>query len=380
MKIGGKILEWYEKNKRDLPWRRTANPYLIWISEVILQQTRVSQGLDYYNRFIERFPDVRSLAAAGEDELLKLWQGLGYYSRARNLHKAARYVVEQLGGRIPDSYEGLLKLKGVGTYTASAISSICFGEPRAVVDGNVSRVIARISGLKKPVNSPAGSRAIASMAEKLMGEELASGADPGTHNQSMMEFGALHCLPVSPECGNCPLSNMCSACRNGMVDRIPVRIARPEPVERWIYYYIFHYNGEVLITKRGDNDIWRSLYQFPAVESHFRRSDREVTGSMMKELWGNRDHFHEEISDQMEASEPGVAAPDNMLPQLKIRMISESIRHRLTHRTIHARFIHAELQSRKDPLPSGWIRIPFDHLEKYPVPRLIQRYMEVVKF
>jgi A/G-specific adenine glycosylase len=356
VKIDGKIFEWYEKNRRDLPWRRTKDPYLVWISEVILQQTRVSQGLDYYNRFVERFPDVGSLAAAGEEEILKLWQGLGYYSRARNLHRAARHVVDHLGGRIPDSYEGLMTLKGVGTYTASAISSICFGEPRAVVDGNVSRVIARLYGLMAPVNSPAGSRAVAVRAGALMEDVLARGGDPGTHNQSMMEFGALHCLPGSPRCGNCPLSGSCAAFQNGTVDRIPVRLTRPEPVERWIYYYIFHHNGTVLITKRGDRDIWRSLYQFPAVESHVRRSEGEIPGIMLREVW------------------------EGMRPPVKIGKISHSIRHRLTHRVIHARFIHTELNSRAHPLPSGWIRIPFAHLDQYPVPRLIQRYMEVVKF
>jgi A/G-specific adenine glycosylase len=349
MKINGKIGRWYEKNRRELPWRHTRDPYRIWVSEVILQQTRVSQGLDYYNRFIESFPDVRSLAGAGEDAVLKAWQGLGYYSRARNLHHAAREIVERHNGRLPRTYGGLLGLKGVGAYTASAIASICYGEARAVVDGNVSRVIARLSGMKEAVNSSAGIRAVESLAGALMEEEMAAGGDPGTHNQAMMEFGALQCLPTAPGCTSCPLSGLCKAYQDGEVERIPVRIPKRRPVERWIYFLIPLYRGDTWIIRRDGKDIWRSLYQFPAVESAAALPEGEIPGRLLTDGW-------------------------------TIRRISGPIRHQLTHRTIHARFIHAELETLPASLPPGWIRVPVDRLDEYPVPRLIHRYMESVKF
>jgi len=212
MNFGGIIYEWYKKNRRDLPWRRTSDPYLVWISEVILQQTRVSQGLKYYNNLVKVFPDVTSLAEAEEDRVLKLWQGLGYYSRARNMHRAAKDLVEKHRGKMPKTYDGLLEMKGVGTYTASAIASICFGEEIAVVDGNVARVIARLYGVEEAVNGTAGKRIIDSLAAELMAQSMGKSSgnkagqysDPGTHNQAMMEFGALHCVPVSPSCGKCP--------------------------------------------------------------------------------------------------------------------------------------------------------------------------------
>lgn len=233
MKIGGIIREWYEKNRRELPWRETHDPYRVWLSEVILQQTRVDQGLGYYRRFLEAFPNVDALARASEDEVLKLWQGLGYYSRARNLHQAAREIMAERGGALPEDYEGWLKVKGVGAYTAAAIASICFGEPRAVVDGNVSRVIARIHGVETPVNSSAGAREIAALAGGMLDR-----SDPGTHNQAMMEFGALQCIPRDPGCPVCPVQVQCIANRTGEVNRLPVKRPRKKPVDRYFYYYI----------------------------------------------------------------------------------------------------------------------------------------------
>ena len=352
MNFGGIIHGWYKKNKRDLPWRATRDPYHIWLSEVILQQTRVSQGMETYNRFIDAFPDVASLAGAGEDQVLKLWQGLGYYSRARNLHQAAKDVVETGGGRIPDTYEGLLELKGVGVYTASAIASICFGEPRAVVDGNVSRVIARLFGMDEAINAAAGSRVVHALAGKMLERGLAEGGDPGTHNQAMMEFGALQCIPVSPPCGTCPLANGCAARLTGRVNALPVKIPKRKPVDRWMYFFIMTCDGVTILTKRGDRDIWRSLYQFPLVESEGSLPEEEIVNNLPGEMWPNRPH------------------------SLKI---SPTIRHQLTHRTLHARFIHVELTSWPRPLPKGWIPVPLDRLDGYPVPRLIHRYMETVK-
>lgn len=353
MKIGGIIRRWYEKNKRALPWRQSDDPYMVWVSEVILQQTRVNQGINYYINFIKAFPDVISLAHASEDEVLKLWQGLGYYSRARNLHRAAKDVVEQMEGAIPHSYEGLLKLKGVGNYTASAIASICFGEARAVVDGNVSRVIARLFGVRQPINSTTGIKVIASLARELMDNE-----HPGNHNQAMMEFGALQCVPASPDCSICPLIDHCEAHRTGMVKQLPVKIPKRKPVEWWMYFYIIVCHGETIITKRGTENIWKSLYQFPLVESDSPLSDAEVFGERLKQNF------------------PGKYITTDRITNLKI---SDPIRHQLTHRTIHARFIHLEISSWPHPLPSGWIKIFIDQIDDFPVPRLINRYMEVAK-
>jgi A/G-specific adenine glycosylase len=399
MKINGKIRGWYEKNKRDLPWRHTRDPYRIWVSEVILQQTRVSQGLDYYNRFIESFPDVGSLAGAGEDAVLKQWQGLGYYSRARNLHHTAREIAERHSGRFPGTYDGLLELKGVGACTAAAIASICYGEARAVVDGNVSRVIARLSGLKEAVNSSAGIRAVESLAGELLEEETAAGGDPGTHNQSMMEFGALRCLPASPLCTGCPLSGLCKASLEGEVETIPVKIPGRKPVERRIYFYIPVYHGDTWIIRRDEKDIWRSLYQFPAFESGAALSEEEITGRIWTGLWAGKkrqpggDGGHPEdatpVGGRPEADTPGedgrhqeAATPGEKggAPRMTVLRISKPIRHQLTHQMILARFIHAELGTLPDSLPPGWIRVPLDRLDEYPFPRLIHRYMESVKF
>jgi len=347
-KIGGIIRGWYEKNKRDLPWRFTIDPYKIWLSEVILQQTRVAQGLSYYLDFINTFPDVASLARASEDQVLKRWQGLGYYSRARNLHHSAKQVTEQLGGKFPGSYEGLLKLKGIGDYTASAMASICFGEVRAVVDGNVSRVIARIFGVEEPVNNGAGSKFITSMARDLLDKK-----NPGNHNQALMEFGALQCVPHLPDCAGCPVLELCETGRSGKAEQIPVKIPRKKPLGVWMYYYIFTCNGETMINKRGTEGIWRSLYQFPLKESIEPLSDKEVLGTYLYQLL------------------PG--------QKLMVSRISGPIRHQLSHRTITARFIHVKVDSWPRPLPSGWIKISTSRIDDFPVPRLINRYMEVVK-
>ncbi len=359
MKIDGIIRGWYEKNKRDLPWRQTRDPYKIWMSEVILQQTRVNQGLNYYLRFINNFPDVTALARADEDEVLKIWQGLGYYSRARNLHQAAKTIVDQMNGEMPHSYAELLKLKGIGHYTASAIASICFEEPCPVVDGNVSRVIARLYGMDEPVNSSRGVKLINSLAQNLLDRN-----DPGTHNQAMMEFGALQCVPVSPDCQRCPLKHQCEAWATSRVDLLPVKIPKRKPVERWMYFYILLCDGETIIEKRGADGIWKSLYQFPMIESEVPLTDEESVGPMLTQvLTGNK------VTNTRSVR----------LEQLSILNVSNSIRHQLTHRTIHARFIHVNLPFWPHQLPSGWIKIKLDRLDDFAVPRLINRYMEVAK-
>ena len=383
MKIDGIIRGWYEKNRRDLPWRHTGDPYKIWLSEIILQQTRVQQGLNYYLDFIKVFPDVNSLALASEDKVLKQWQGLGYYSRARNLHRAAKDVVEQMEGEIPRTYDGLIKLKGVGNYTASAIASICFGEPRAVVDGNVSRVIARLYGVEEPINSTVGIKSIAFLAHELLDKD-----DPGNHNQAIMEFGALHCVPHSPDCSTCPLFHPCEARRTGRVDQLPVKIPKRKPVEQWMYFYIIICNGETLFSKRGTDGIWSSLYQFPVVESNLPLSEEEMLGTKLDQLIRGADYEREGERVPMSKSEGVPMSKSERVPtgirslwpdKLTIGKISDPIRHQLTHRTIHARFIHVETGTWPDPLPAGWIKISLEQVDDFPVPRLINRYMEVVK-
>ncbi|MEN8158238.1 MAG: A/G-specific adenine glycosylase [Bacteroidota bacterium] len=385
MNFGGLIRGWYKKNRRDLPWRHTRDPYRIWLSEVILQQTRVSQGLEYYNRFIATYPDVVSLAEAGEDEVLKLWQGLGYYSRARNLHSAAKELVAHRNGRFPDNYKALLGLRGVGVYTASAISSICFKERRAVVDGNVSRVIARLFGVDEAINAAEGSRIVYSLAEQMLERDLPESGDPGIHNQAIMEFGALQCVPISPRCEVCPLSDGCQAYLSGRVDTLPVKIPKKRPTKRWFYFYILHGDGphgdrRTIITRRGGNDIWKGLYQFPMLETNGPKDDLEITGGMLQQL------FEPSLISSGPANARSRAAGNracglsgaNPPAEFRITMerISPLIRHQLTHRTIQARFIHLKLSHLPSPMPDGWIAVPFAELDNYPLPRLIDRYIK----
>jgi len=377
------IRSWYKKNARDLPMRRTRDPYKIWIAEVILQQTRMDQGLPYYENFISAFPDVASLASAGEEKVLKLWQGLGYYNRARNLQVAARDVEKRFGGQMPSDYEGLLSLRGVGRYTAAAIASFCYGEGVPAVDGNVSRVIARLYGVEEAVNSSAGEKQIYALAQSLMNESLSTldsplcsppsadlraplrsgSTDPregippaGIFNQAMIEFGAMHCTPVSPDCEACPLRDRCVAYGSGQVDRLPVKKRAKKPLDLWIWFYIIYVKGETVLVQRGTEDIWKSLYQFPALTSGVRASD-----TRMVDGW----------------TELFAPAPP---PAFTLRKISPEIKHQLSHRTLHARFIHLELARWPKELPDGWIQISVDAVDDKPVPRLINRYLESINF
>ena len=247
------ILSWYASYGRDLPWRRTRDPYPIWLSEIILQQTRIAQGQAYWERFMERFPTVEALAQAGEDEVLRLWQGLGYYSRARNLHAAARQVAEL--GHFPDTLDGIKALKGVGDYTAAAIGSIAFGLPAAVVDGNVYRVLARHYGIATPVGSTAAKKEFSALAQSLLPTDR-----PGDFNQGMMDFGALQCTPVAPLCPLCPLAGSCAALAAGAVDRLPVKEKGAAVQERRFDYVYVRFRGRTAIRKRGTGDIWAGLY------------------------------------------------------------------------------------------------------------------------
>ncbi|RZL41373.1 MAG: A/G-specific adenine glycosylase, partial [Pedobacter sp.] len=260
------LINWYHFNKRDLPWRHTKDAYTIWLSEIILQQTRVEQGLPYFNKFLENFPTVNDFASATEAKVLKLWQGLGYYSRGRNMHATAQIVVENFNGIFPNLHDELLKLKGVGEYTAAAISSFSSGEARAVVDGNVFRVLSRYFGIDTPINSPAGKKQFFALANELIYQE-----NPALYNQAIMEFGALQCKPKSPNCSICPLKDNCFAFNHNAVNDLPVKIRKAAQKHRFLNYFICREDDEILVRERQSGDIWQHLYDFPSVEV-----DREI--------------------------------------------------------------------------------------------------------
>lgn len=257
-----KIISWYEQHKRDLPWRNTLDAYKIWLSEVILQQTRVSQGLPYYQHFISKYPNIIKLANAKEQEILRSWQGLGYYSRARNLHKCAKIICSEYGGKFPETYESILKLPGIGKYTAAAIASFAFGEKVAVVDGNVYRVLSRVYGMKDDIATGKGQKAFAIKAQELISE-----CDPDIYNQGIMEFGALHCTPKQPGCASCIFHVECEARKQGIQDELPVKSKKLKIKKRYFSYVCIVHNNRLLLKQRKAKDVWQGLYDFYLLET-----------------------------------------------------------------------------------------------------------------
>jgi A/G-specific adenine glycosylase len=340
--FGKQLIAWYERHKRSLPWRDTDDPYLIWLSEVILQQTRVDQGMAYYLRFQEQFPDVHSLAAAPQEQVLKLWQGLGYYSRARNLHAASKIISADLKGKFPDTKAEMMKLKGVGDYTASAIASFCFGEKVPVIDGNVIRVLSRLHAIEHPADSPEGKSELRKVAERLLDSN-----DPGTYNQAIMEFGALQCTPTNPQCGRCPFMGSCRAYALDAVSAFPVKKKKASVKEMPIQYFILHSKTGLYLRKRGNDSIWKGLYDFPSLE---------MSGSPEDVL---REFF----------------ARHEFRPVPGLKHVSDEKRHLLTHRRISARFFELQIAKSLKKLPDNWNYVPFDELKAYPVPRLIEKYL-----
>lgn len=334
-------MPWYRENQRPLPWRETKDPYRIWLSEVMLQQTRVDQGLGYYLRFTDRWPGVAALAAARENEVLKEWQGLGYYSRARNLLEAARQVMEEYGGKFPDTHVELLKLKGVGDYTAAAIASICFHRPDAVVDGNVYRVLSRVFGIDTPIDSTAGRKQFKELAMDLLEPK-----HPGDHNQAVMELGATVCTPKSPDCMHCPLQAKCVAFATGTIASLPVKQGKTKTRDRFFNYLHIAAGNGIYMRQRTGKDIWTGLYELPLLESEKPLTKRA---------------FKKELA---EAFGPG----------WMIKAKGEAARHVLSHQVIRAVFWSVTLPKKFTP-PEEWELVPLKMLKALAVPRLTERWM-----
>ena len=338
------IYSWYSLNKRDLPWRDTDDPYKIWLSEIILQQTRVNQGLEYYLRFIENYPTVSDLAMASEDEVLKLWQGLGYYSRARNLHYTAKYIMEYYNGIFPSVYDTILSLRGVGVYTAAAIASIAFHFPYAVVDGNVFRVLSRYFGVWHPIDTNDGKKIIVEIASALI-----DGSDPGLHNQALMEFGALQCVPVNPDCSVCPLQASCYAFINKQIDKLPVKKNKTKIRNRYFNYFVISDGNIVFLRKRTENDIWKNLYEFPMIETEKKISAKKLLSEQAQSVFVT-------------------------FGQVEIKSISDWQNHILSHQKIAYRFIvvHAPCEKK---FTSGLIKVDKKDIFNFAVPKLLEKFI-----
>jgi A/G-specific adenine glycosylase len=336
------LITWYRRNKRDLPWRTTRDPYYIWLSEVILQQTQVAQGLDYYNRFIKAFPTVKDLASAPEDKVLREWQGLGYYSRARNLHFSAKQIAGPGKGVFPATYEHIRALKGVGDYTAAAIASFAFGLPHAVVDGNVYRVLSRVFGVDQAIDSTSGKKTFQALAGSLLDRHR-----PGEYNQAIMEFGSLHCRPRNPDCGTCPFAEICVAHRKKTVDKLPLKEKKTRSRDRHFNYLVIaDSRGRLLLEKRGAGDIWEGLYQFKLIESPGPLNSRKV--------------MHEARTLKL------------LDDQFDLRYVSEPYTHVLTHQKLLTRFF---VVRKRGKFSGNLTSAPVTDLGKYPFPRLIGKFL-----
>ncbi|MFV0418999.1 MAG: A/G-specific adenine glycosylase [Dysgonomonas sp.] len=338
------LVKWYGEHKRELPWRDTLDPYIIWISEIILQQTRVDQGYAYFNRFVRKYPTVDLLASADENDVLKLWQGLGYYSRARNLHATAKMVMSDYNGVFPYSYKDVLKLKGVGEYTAAAIVSFAYNDPYAVVDGNVYRVLSRIFSIEDPIDSSRGKKVFAELASLCLDDN-----NPGLHNQAIMEFGALQCVPVSPDCAICPASSMCLAYAQKRVNSYPVKEGKQKIRNRFFNYFDIQNGDYMFLRKRMAKDIWQNLFELPLVEAQDNLS--------LEELYLNND-FMKLFQDAAD---------------VHIESVSQ-VKHILSHQIIYARFYKVMVKAIS--LPDDYLKIKIEEADNYPVSRLVHKYLE----
>ena len=335
------ILKWYSQNKRDLPWRNTRDPFKIWLSEIILQQTRVAQGLNYYLNFVDEFETVHDLAKSKEETILKLWQGLGYYSRARNLHFTANYISNELNGEFPKNFKGLLQLKGVGLYTAAAVASFCYDEKVAVLDGNVFRVLSRVFGIDEPINT--------SLGEKIFRElsaELLPSSEVSNYNQGIMEFGALQCTPKNPNCISCPLNGKCDALRTKRVKDLPVKLKKTKVLELHMSFLVLITCRETVLRKREGKGVWQNLYEFPSfVASSAENSKNDL------------DLFVNEVG----------------LDVNRLEFVSARYRHLLSHRKINAQFFVYRVEEIPDLLKTD--SVVFEDLLGLPIHRLIEKFI-----
>jgi len=343
--FNSKTHSWYSLYKRDLPWRNTRNPYLIWLSEIILQQTRIDQGMAYYFRFADEYPTITALANASEDQILKLWQGLGYYSRARNLHFTAKFIQQNYNGIFPENYDTIRSLKGIGEYTAAAIASISFNLEYPTVDGNVFRVLSRFFGISEPIDTGSGKKIFNDLAKKLI-----KGTDPGMHNQAIMEFGALQCTPKNPNCNQCPLSARCYALLNQKINELPVKQNKTKQRDRYFNYLVLLYKNHTWLRKRITNDIWKNLFEFPIIET-----ENEIT-----------------IEDLIKLSE------FQKVISIKDQAIIENVTnwkiHILSHQRIHYRFVRVQLTD--EILVTGdLIRVYKEDIFNFAVPKLLEIYL-----
>ncbi|NDW18206.1 A/G-specific adenine glycosylase [Dysgonomonas sp. 216] len=344
--ISSNLIKWYNNNKRLLPWREATQPYSIWISEVILQQTRVDQGLGYYNRFIKRFPDIQTLAESSEDEVLKLWQGLGYYSRARNLHYAAKDVMSRFDGIFPKQYKDVLSLKGIGEYTASAIMSISYNQPYAVVDGNVFRVLSRLFAVDTPIDTTKGKKLFSELAQELIDRK-----DPGTYNQAIMELGALQCVPMNPDCNKCPLAEQCLAFASGNTKAFPVKQGKTKVSNRYFNYFDVSDKQYTYIRQRKGDDIWKNLYELPLIETSTECNIEELLlSNQLIKLLGS---------------------------SIQLKFVRQ-IKHVLSHRIIYANFYKAEAPD-NSLSENGYTKILLPELQNYAISRLTHKYIEDCK-
>jgi len=342
MKFSNTLIDWYLQNKRDLPWRKTTNPYPIWLSEIMLQQTRVAQGMPYFLSFTTAFPTVFDLANANEEQVLKLWQGLGYYSRARNLHKTAQILANEMGGIFPDNYKDLLNLKGIGEYTAAAIASFSYNECVPVVDGNVFRVLSRYFDVKTDIAQASAKKEFAALALELMPKD-----NPALFNQAIMEFGALQCVPKSPNCDICVFNDSCVALQKGIVDQLPLKSKKVKVRNRYFNYIIgIDENEDTIIQKRTAKGIWHNLYEFPLIETE-KVEDFESIAPQIQDCFPDGN----EVLSVMEYN-------------------SESIIHKLSHQHLHIKFWRAAV---KGTLKKG---IDLETLKTFPFPIVIYNFIE----
>lgn len=344
-KFPGLLLQWNrQKNVRKMPWKGEKDPYKIWLSEIILQQTRVEQGLKYYERFVSNFPDIKKLASARDEKVYKLWEGLGYYSRCKNLIETARFISKTLHGKFPDTFENILALKGVGNYTASAIASFAYNLPHAVVDGNVFRVLSRIFGIKKPIDSTEGKKLFSQLAFELLDKK-----QPGIYNQALMDFGAVVCKPQNPHCKTCVFKDHCFAFKNDLVNKLPIKEKKIKITTRWFNYLMIEYQGKIYIHKRTGSDIWKNLHEFVLIETSSKSSVKKILAKAEKDGFLKNDLY-------------------------KILSVSPLYSQQLSHQKIMGRFIKITLK--KECTLPGFKAVPLNQFSRYAFPRFINAYFE----